>query len=177
MALDLNATCPGEFYQTTIPILTAKSFFASLAICIAAAFAIWAALLLVAYNQDRRRTHETPTKPKSPTDLYWESWAQTMIRMRKTVEMAAHIPNLYAPQRGREVGAKDHFLFMLRNMNILRADGHFSVPLSLEERFFPIWEDMDWDCTGPLNGLVECEHSAYDGAYDEGTPYDSPPAY
>ncbi|PVH72718.1 hypothetical protein DL98DRAFT_595725 [Cadophora sp. DSE1049] len=97
------------------PILTAKSFFASLGICIGAYVLIYAILYLASYIQERRKPAKTPRQE------YISRLSHAVMAMKRTIVFGESIPGLAIELKGlsrpendtRPIGPVDHFAYML----------------------------------------------------------------
>ncbi|KAG4442263.1 hypothetical protein IFR05_002254 [Cadophora sp. M221] len=113
-------SAPANSTSSSPPLLTAKSFFISFAICVAGFILIWLICLLLNHQLERRRRRKKATKRKIE-DIYWREFGKAILR----------------------IGPRDHVLFMVRHLDAIREDGSFPyASLGPDDKMFPILVDV-----------------------------------
>ncbi|KAK0130474.1 hypothetical protein ONS96_000993 [Cadophora gregata f. sp. sojae] len=130
------------------PILTTKSFFISLGICIAVYIIIYTILCLAVYIKERRHK---PIKKKTPRQEYTLRFSRAVMEMKRTIAFGESISGLDIQIRGlcrpendtRPIGPKDHFAYMLHYIDGVGLDGSFDFWASGERgKYFPELVDV-----------------------------------
>ncbi|KAH7389173.1 hypothetical protein BKA64DRAFT_725801 [Cadophora sp. MPI-SDFR-AT-0126] len=138
-----SSSTPSE--KCSSPVLSVKSFFASLGICIAAFLLIYAILYLLAYIEDRRKPVKTPRQE------YSSKFAGAVMAMKRTIVFGERLPSVFIELKGlprpgndtRPIGPKDHFAYMLHYIDGVGLDGSFDFKASGEQgKYYPELVDV-----------------------------------
>lgn len=95
------------------PILTAKSFFISFAICVGAGLLLCGLYFLAT---EIRRQYEDPRAP------YWRKFNPMMLDMKRVIDLGESIEGVYN-HRTDNWGTRDHILYLFRHINKMARDG------------------------------------------------------